>query len=340
MPHMSRSRISFRSRRDQLPHRGSNQRLATRPCIQYTAIAHTLCECWPRMLHTASTSRRSCCSMEIAFPAFGTRKRNADLLTATSPTRHLSYHSLFWPSPSSRVYNPRAVSCPINDSDGPALPLPRFRFPQPPLSPPTDPPFPPCLPPRSAPLLLQPPSAPLLLLFHVSPAPARPEKPHPRRIPINCIIPRRRHILCTRCKSQLSAAPRTRHRPFRQQNHHCPSLCPSVRQERRLKASKNMESCSRETTLLPPRTVRITILSVLPTVIKRPFFRSTMGAPHRRTIYIASLEAHIDRLHNQLLGIGLYPIPFERLEPYRGLNSKTAKVPCLSISTLSYPIIS
>jgi hypothetical protein len=54
--------------------------------------------------------------------------------------------------------------------------------------------------------------------------------------------------------------------------------------------------------------------------------RSTMGAPHRRTIYISSLEAHIDRLHNQLLGIGLYPIPFERLEPYRGLNSKTAKV--------------
>ncbi|KAG2120979.1 uncharacterized protein F5147DRAFT_663888 [Suillus discolor] len=52
---------------------------------------------------------------------------------------------------------------------------------------------------------------------------------------------------------------------------------------------------------------------------------STMGAPHRRTIYIASLEAHIDRLHNQLLGIGLYPIPFQRLEPYRGLNSKTAK---------------
>lgn len=52
-----------------------------------------------------------------------------------------------------------------------------------------------------------------------------------------------------------------------------------------------------------------------------------MGAPHRRTIYIASLEAHIDRLHNQLLSIGLYPIPFERLEPYRGLNSKTAKVP-------------
>ncbi|KAH7915825.1 hypothetical protein BJ138DRAFT_997141 [Hygrophoropsis aurantiaca] len=52
---------------------------------------------------------------------------------------------------------------------------------------------------------------------------------------------------------------------------------------------------------------------------------STMGAPHRRTIYIASLEAHIDRLHNQLLSMGLYPIPFDKLEPYRGLNSKTAK---------------
>ncbi|KAL4064895.1 hypothetical protein V8B97DRAFT_1183389 [Scleroderma yunnanense] len=52
---------------------------------------------------------------------------------------------------------------------------------------------------------------------------------------------------------------------------------------------------------------------------------STMGAPHRRTIYIASLEAHIDRLHNHLLSFGLYPVPFSRLEPYRGLNSKTAK---------------
>lgn len=51
-----------------------------------------------------------------------------------------------------------------------------------------------------------------------------------------------------------------------------------------------------------------------------------MGAPHRRTIYIASLEAHVDRLHAQLLSMGLYPIPFEKLEPYKGLNSKTAKV--------------
>ena len=54
--------------------------------------------------------------------------------------------------------------------------------------------------------------------------------------------------------------------------------------------------------------------------------RATMGAPHRRTIYIATLEAHIDCLHAQLLAIGLYPVPFERLEPFKGLNCKTAKV--------------
>ncbi len=54
--------------------------------------------------------------------------------------------------------------------------------------------------------------------------------------------------------------------------------------------------------------------------------RSTMGAPHRRTIYTASLEAHIDRLHDQLLSCSLAPVPFEKLEPYRGLNAKTAKV--------------
>ncbi|KII93227.1 hypothetical protein PLICRDRAFT_49298 [Plicaturopsis crispa FD-325 SS-3] len=56
-----------------------------------------------------------------------------------------------------------------------------------------------------------------------------------------------------------------------------------------------------------------------------PHELSTMGAPHRRTIYMSSLEAHVDRLHAQLLSIGLYPIPFEKLEPFRGLNSKTAK---------------
>ncbi|EPT03951.1 hypothetical protein FOMPIDRAFT_1114501 [Fomitopsis schrenkii] len=52
---------------------------------------------------------------------------------------------------------------------------------------------------------------------------------------------------------------------------------------------------------------------------------STMGAPHRRTIYTASLEAHIDRLHAQLLGYALFPVPFEKLESFRGLNTKTAK---------------
>ncbi|RPD72392.1 hypothetical protein L226DRAFT_439622, partial [Lentinus tigrinus ALCF2SS1-7] len=52
---------------------------------------------------------------------------------------------------------------------------------------------------------------------------------------------------------------------------------------------------------------------------------TTIGAPHRRTIYIASLEAHIDQLHEQLLSYALVPVPFEKLVPYRGLNHKTAK---------------
>ncbi|CCL98965.1 uncharacterized protein FIBRA_00973 [Fibroporia radiculosa] len=52
---------------------------------------------------------------------------------------------------------------------------------------------------------------------------------------------------------------------------------------------------------------------------------STMGAPHRRTIYTSSLEAHIDRLHEQLLDYNLFPVSFESLECFRGLNCKTAK---------------
>lgn len=43
-------------------------------------------------------------------------------------------------------------------------------------------------------------------------------------------------------------------------------------------------------------------------------------------MYTASMEAHVDALHEQLLEYALFPVPFERLDPYRGLNSKTAKV--------------
>ncbi|KAG6911914.1 hypothetical protein DXG01_000161 [Tephrocybe rancida] len=56
-----------------------------------------------------------------------------------------------------------------------------------------------------------------------------------------------------------------------------------------------------------------------------PYEISTIGAPQRRTIYIASLEAHIDKLHAQLLELGFWPVPMEELKPYHGLNSKTAK---------------
>ncbi|KAF6765979.1 hypothetical protein DFP72DRAFT_3207 [Ephemerocybe angulata] len=56
-----------------------------------------------------------------------------------------------------------------------------------------------------------------------------------------------------------------------------------------------------------------------------PFEISTLGAPHRRGIYTASLESHIDELHARLLSIGYWPVPFEELDPFKGLNSKTAK---------------
>ena len=51
-----------------------------------------------------------------------------------------------------------------------------------------------------------------------------------------------------------------------------------------------------------------------------------MGAPVRRTIYISSLEAHVDRLHSQMINLGYFPIDYDNLERFKGLNSKTAKV--------------
>ncbi|KAL0580393.1 hypothetical protein V5O48_001638 [Marasmius crinis-equi] len=64
---------------------------------------------------------------------------------------------------------------------------------------------------------------------------------------------------------------------------------------------------------------------VLEKHIFSPYELSTLGAPHRRTIYLASLEAHIDKLHEQLLSFGSWPVAFDDLEPFKGLNSKTAK---------------
>ncbi|KIP12442.1 hypothetical protein PHLGIDRAFT_38524, partial [Phlebiopsis gigantea 11061_1 CR5-6] len=52
---------------------------------------------------------------------------------------------------------------------------------------------------------------------------------------------------------------------------------------------------------------------------------ANMGAPNRRAIYTASLEHHIDRLHAQMLVLGIYPVPLKALDQYRGMNSKTAK---------------
>ena len=70
--------------------------------------------------------------------------------------------------------------------------------------------------------------------------------------------------------------------------------------------------------------------SLLPLAISSlahcPIFRSaSLGAPHRRTIYLASIEAHIDSLHSHLLERGFYPVKLDALQPYKGLNCKTAK---------------
>ncbi|KDR85065.1 hypothetical protein GALMADRAFT_24833, partial [Galerina marginata CBS 339.88] len=56
-----------------------------------------------------------------------------------------------------------------------------------------------------------------------------------------------------------------------------------------------------------------------------PYELSTVGAPQRRAVYITSLEAYIDRLHAQLFDLGFWPVDLADLEPFMGLNSKTAK---------------
>ncbi|KAI0713810.1 hypothetical protein C8Q76DRAFT_590384, partial [Earliella scabrosa] len=50
-----------------------------------------------------------------------------------------------------------------------------------------------------------------------------------------------------------------------------------------------------------------------------------MTAPARRTIYKASVEAHIDQLHEQLQQSGISPVCLNTLEAYQGLNSKLAR---------------
>lgn len=84
-------------------------------------------------------------------------------------------------------------------------------------------------------------------------------------------------------------------------------------------------------------------LHFTPVALSLSLYSSTLGAPQRRTVYIASLEAHIDKLHSRLIewaititslifnsnhhsSIGFFPVKFSELDPFKGLNSKTAKV--------------
>ena len=60
-----------------------------------------------------------------------------------------------------------------------------------------------------------------------------------------------------------------------------------------------MESRLRKIPLQSIRTASQPIFSKLVNI--KLLHRSTVSAPNRRIIYIASLEAHVDRLHSQLL---------------------------------------
>jgi len=52
---------------------------------------------------------------------------------------------------------------------------------------------------------------------------------------------------------------------------------------------------------------------------------TTWNARQRRPIYTASLEQHIDKLHSQLLSLGLFPVPMAELKPLMKLNARSCK---------------
>ncbi|KIY47024.1 hypothetical protein FISHEDRAFT_13639, partial [Fistulina hepatica ATCC 64428] len=60
-------------------------------------------------------------------------------------------------------------------------------------------------------------------------------------------------------------------------------------------------------------------------MIFTPYELAACGAPQRRSIYISSLEAHVEVLHTQLFEMGFWPVAYDELESYRGLHSKTTK---------------
>jgi hypothetical protein len=59
---------------------------------------------------------------------------------------------------------------------------------------------------------------------------------------------------------------------------------------------------------------------------------STMGAPHRRSIYVASLEAHVDRLHTQLLKSVVFSGSFGGTTKQQILVSVSGQCPLISWS--------
>jgi hypothetical protein len=64
-----------------------------------------------------------------------------------------------------------------------------------------------------------------------------------------------------------------------------------------------------------------------------------MSAPNRRAIYQASLESHVDHLHRLLYAQGLFPVQLEKLEPFKGLNCKIAKVCALFHAATEFAVL-
>ncbi|KAF5313201.1 hypothetical protein D9619_003237 [Psilocybe cf. subviscida] len=79
---------------------------------------------------------------------------------------------------------------------------------------------------------------------------------------------------------------------------------------------------------ITPVFARSAVTSAYPIALSSPLFLFNIRncAPHRRPTYIASLEAHIDRVHAKLVEGEWYPVPYSDLDPFKGLNSKTAKI--------------
>ena len=68
---------------------------------------------------------------------------------------------------------------------------------------------------------------------------------------------------------------------------------------------------------------KITLITELSLAL---FIRKAVKINLRRATYQASLEAHIDRLNEQLRQMNIHPVSPQRLNEFSGMNQRVAKV--------------